>query len=178
MTRIARLAVLTAAALGTLAGQAQTPSAGVKIGVVNSQKAMLDTAEIKKAQLELEARYKPRQDQMVQLQKDLATLQAQLQSNKLTPAAQQEVTAQGQRKERDLQRLQDDLQADVDRDRNDILARVSQHMRDVVTKIASEKGLDLVVDAANAIFYKPAMDLTAEATAAYDKSFPVAAASK
>src|SRR5260370_18536694 len=124
MSRIGRLAVLTAAALGIIAGQAQTPPAGLKIGVVNSQKAMLDTAEIKKAQLELEARYKPRQDQMAQLQKELAALQAQLQSNKLTPAAQQEVTTQGQRKERDLQRLQDDLQGNVDRDRNDILARV------------------------------------------------------
>jgi len=178
MSRTVRLAVLTTAALGIIAGQAQTPSESLKIGVVNSQKAMLDTAEIKKAQLELETKYKPRQDQMAQLQKDLATLQAQLQGGKLTPAAQQEVTTQGQRKERELQRLQDDLQADVDRDRNDILARVSQRMRDIVTKIANEKGLDLVVDAANTIFYKPAMDLTTEATANYDKSFPVAAASK
>jgi outer membrane protein len=176
MSRITRLAFLTAAALGTIAGQAQTPAAGLKIAVVNSQKAMLDTAEIKKAQLELEARYKPRQDQMAQLQKELAALQAQM--SKLTPQAQQEATTQGQRKERDLQRLQDDLQSDVDRDRNDILARVSQRMRDVVTKIANEKGLDLVVDAANTIFFKPAMDLTAEVTAAYDKSFPVSAASK
>jgi len=177
MSRIARLAVLTAAASGIIAVQAQTPS-GVKVGVVNSQKAMLDTAEIKKAQLELEAKYKPRQDQMAQLQKDISVLQAQIQSGKLTPVAQQEVTTQGQRKERDLQRLQDDLQADVDRDRNDILARVSQRMRDIVTKIANEKGLDLVIDAANAIFFKPAMDLTAEATANYDKAFPATAASK
>jgi outer membrane protein len=177
MNRIAGLAVL-AAALGTIAGQAQAPSAGVKVGVVNSQKAMLDTAEIKKAQLELETKYKPRQEQMAQLQKDISVLQAQIQSGKLTPIAQQEVTTQGQRKERDLQRLQDDLQADVDRDRNDILGRVSQRMRDIVSKIANEKGLDLVIDAANAIFFKPAMDLTAEATADYDKSFPATAASK
>lgn len=178
MSGIGRLAVLAAAALGTVAVQAQTPSAGVKVGVVNSQKAMLDTAEIKKAQAELEARYKPRQDQMGQLQKQLADLQAQIQSGKLTPAAQQDVTLQGQRKERELQRLQDDLQSDVDRDRNDILARVSQRMRDIVTKIANEKGLDIVVDAANTIFYKAALDLTAETTAAYDKSYPPAAASK
>ena len=178
MNRFARLAVLIAAALATVAAQGQTPSAGTKIGVVNSQKAMLDTAEIKKAQLELEAKYKPRQDQMAQLQKELAGLQSQLQSGKLTPQAQQEATTQGQRKERDLQRLQDDLQSDVDRDRNDILSRVSQRMREIVTKIATDKGLDLVIDAANAIYFKAAMDLTAEATANYDKSYPVAAASK
>jgi len=173
MRTIVRLAAMAVAAFGIVAAQAQ-----VKVGVVNSQKAMLDTAEIKKAQADLEAKFKPRQDQMAQLQKDLATLQAQIQSGKLSPAAQQEITTQGQRKERDLQRLQDDLQADVDRERNDILARVSQRMRDVVTKIATEKGLDLVVDAANTIYFKPTMDLTAEATALYDKSYPPTAASK
>lgn len=174
MSRFGRLAVLAVAALGTLAVQAQ----GLKIAVVNSQKAMLDTAEIKKAQLELEARYKPRQDQMAQLQKQLADLQNQLQGGKLTPAAQQDATIQGKKKERELQGLQDDLQSDVDRDRNDILARVSQRMRDIVTKMANEKQLDLVVDAANTIFFKPALDLTAEATAAYDKAYPPGAASK
>jgi outer membrane protein len=171
MSRIARLALLAAATLSIAAAQ-------TKIAVVNSQKAMLDTAEIKKAQLDLETKYKPRQDQMAQLQKDLAGLQAQIQGGKLTPSAQQDVTAQGQRKERELQRIQEDLQADVDRDRNDILARTSQHMREVVTKLANEKGLDLVVDTANTIFYKPALDITAEATTAYDKAYPVSAASK
>lgn len=171
MSRIVRTALLAVAAVGIAAAQ-------VKVGVVNSQKAMLDTAEIKKAQLDLEAKYKPRQDQLAALQKELAGLQAQIQGGKLTPAAQQDVTFQGQRKERELQRVQDDLQSDVDRDRNDILARTSQRMREIVTKIANEKGLDVVIDAANTIFYKPALDLTAEATAAYDKAYPAPAASK
>ena len=43
MIRIARLAMLAAIALGCVTGQ------GVKLGIVNSQKAMLDTSEIKKA---------------------------------------------------------------------------------------------------------------------------------
>jgi outer membrane protein len=46
-------------------------------------------------------------------------------------------------------------------------------MQDVVKKLAEEKGLDVVVDSANTVFYKPALDLTAEATTAYDKTYPV-----
>ncbi len=172
MIRIARLAMLAAAALGCLSAQ------GVKMGIVNSQKAMLDTAEIKKAQLDLETKYKPRQEQLAQLQKDISILQQQIQSGKLTPAAQQDVTVQGQRKEREYQRVQEDLQADVDRDRNDVLARTSQRMREIVGKLANEKGLDVVIDSANTVFYKGALDLTPEATAAYDKAYPVSAASK
>ncbi len=165
MSRIARLAAI-AAALAAFA-VAQT-----KVGVVNSQKAMLDTAEIKKAQLDLESKYKGRQDQMANLQRELAGLQQQIQSGKLSPAQQQDVTLTGQHKERELQRIQEDLQADVDRDRNDILARTSQRMRDIVSKIANEKGLDVVIDSANTVFYKPALDLTAEVTAVYDKTYP------
>jgi outer membrane protein len=152
---------------------ALTATAQTKVGVINSQKAVLETAEIKKAQAELEAKFKPRQDQMVKLQKDLQDIQAQLQSGKLNQNAEQDLTIQGQRKQREMQRLQDDLQADVDRDRNEILQRTGQRMQDVVKKLAEEKGLDVVVDSANTVFYKPALDLTAEATTAYDKTYPV-----
>jgi|SRR5690349_17283258 len=148
-------------------------TAQTKVGVINSQKAVLDTAEIKKAQAELEAKFKPRQDQMLKLQKDLQDIQAQLQSGKLNQNAEQDLTIQGQRKQREMQRMQDDLQADVDRDRNEILQRTGQRMQDVVKKLAEEKGLDVVVDAANTVFFKPGLDLTAESTAAYDKAYPV-----
>ena len=165
MRTFSRLAMLAMAVCGLAAAQ-------TKVGVINSQKALLDTAEIKKAQTELEAKYKPRQDQMAKVQKDLADLQAQLNSGKLSPHAQQDATAQGQRKERELQRLQQDLQEDVDRERNDILGRTGKRMQDIVAKLAQEKGLDVVVDASNTVYFKPALDLTADATAAYDKAYP------
>ena len=166
MIKSLRIAVLALACAGVGAAQ-------VKLAIINSQKAVLDTAEIKKAQADLEAKFKPRQDQMVKLQKDLQDIQAQLQSGKLNQNAEQDLTIQGQRKQREMQRLQDDLQADVDRDRNDILQRTGQRMQEIVKKLAEEKALDVVVDSANTVFFKPTLDLTAEATAAYDKAYPV-----
>ena len=166
MIKLLRMAVLALACASIGAAQ-------VKLAIINSQKAVLDTAEIKKAQAELEAKFKPRQDQALKLQKDLQDIQAQLQSGKLNQNAEQDLTIQGQRKQRELQRLQDDLQADVDRDRNDILQRTGQRMQEIVKKLAEEKALDVVVDSANTVFFKPALDLTAEATAAYDKAYPV-----
>jgi outer membrane protein len=167
MSRLARVAILAAAALGVAAAQ-------TKVGIVNSQKAMVDTADLKKAQLDMEAKYKPRIDQMATIQKDLANLQAQLQSGKLNQQGQAEATAQGQRKERDLQRIQQDIQEEQQRDRDDILGRIMGRMREVVSKLAEAKGLDVVIDAANTFYFKPALDLTAEATAAYDKAYPAA----
>ena len=98
-------------------------SAQFKIGVLNSQKALLETDDIKKAQKDLETKYKPRQDQMTKLEKDLQDIQAQLQSGRLNQVGEQELQAQGQRKQRQLQRVQQDLQEDVERERTDILQK-------------------------------------------------------
>lgn len=148
-------------------------NAQIKVAVINSQKAILETDEIKKAQVELTAKYKPRQDQLEKLQKDLQDIQNQLQSGKLNQLGEQELNAQGQRKQRELQRLQQDLQEDADRDRNDILQRAGTRMQEVVRKLADEKGLDLVVDSANTLFFKANLDLTADAVTSYNKANPV-----
>ena len=152
----------------------QLASAQAKVAVINLQKAVLGSAEIQKANTAMEAKYKPRADQIDKMQKDIASISQQLQSGsgKLSPQAEADLNAQGQRKQRELQRIQEDLQADVDRERNDILSKSSQKMSDVVKKIAEEKGLDLVVDVSTAIYFKPAMEITADAIAAYDKAYP------
>jgi outer membrane protein len=149
-------------------------SAQTKVGIINVQNAILDTAEIKKAQLELETRYKPRQQKVEGLQKELADLQTKLQTmaGKLQPQAEQEMQVTGQRKQRELQRLTEDLQADVDRERNEILQKSGGRMQEVVKKLAEEKGLDVIMDVASTLYFKPTLDLTKDAVAAYDKAYP------
>lgn len=147
-------------------------TAQVKLGVINSQKAVLETAEIKKAQNELETKFKPRQDKIVLLQKELEDLQNKVNGGKLDQGALQEAQTSGQRKQRDLTRLTEDLQADVDRDRNDVLQRTGTRMQEVVKTLAEQKGLDVVIDQSNTVYMKPVLDLTVEATAAYDKAHP------
>lgn len=156
---------------------AATPAAfaQIKIAVVDTQAALSETAEIKKAQADLEAKFKPRQEQFQKLQKELQAIQQQLETlgNKLTPQAQNEMNLQAQRKQRELQRFSEDLQADVDRERNEILSRASQRLKAVIDKLAEEKGLDLVFDLNDTVYHKAALDITKEATAAYDKAYPV-----
>jgi outer membrane protein len=126
----------------------------------------------------MEARYKPRVAQIEQLDKEIAAIAQNLQTNagKLTPQAEGDLNAQGTRKQRDVQRLRDDLQADVDRDRNEILQKSAGKMTDVLKKLAEEKGYDIVVDAPYAPYFKAALDITNDLVAAYDKVYPAAAA--
>jgi len=164
-----RILVLTLPLLAASAVFAQ-----VKVGVIDTQGALAETAEMKKAQTDLEVKYKARNAEFQQIQKEYQDLQSKLSlGDKLTPQAQNELTLQAQRKQRDLQRVGEDLQADVDRDRNDVLTRTSQRLKQVLDKMASEKGLDVIIDAADTVFFKPALDITKEATAAYDKAYPV-----
>ncbi len=153
----------------------QIAPAQTKVAVINLQKAVFDSAEIKKADAEMQAKFKPRQDAIEQLQREIAALTQQLQNSqgKLSAQAETDLTADGQQKQRNLQRMQDDLQADATSYRNDVLAKSTQKMAEVVKKIAEEKGYDMVVDSTTTLYFKPVMDITAEATVAYDKTYPV-----
>jgi len=155
----------------------QLAAAQAKVAVINLQKAVLESAEIKAASAAMEARFKPRVTQIEQLDKEIAAIAQNLQTNagKLTAQAETDLNAQGQRKQRDVQRLRDDMQADVDRDRNEILQRSALKMTDVLKKLAEEKGYDIVVDAPYAPYFKATLDITGDLIAAFDKAYPAAA---
>jgi outer membrane protein len=162
----------------TLVALSQVLPAQNKVGVVNLQRAVFESAEIKKADAQMQAQFKPRQDEIDRLDKEIADLAKQLQGSNGKLSAQQEadLTAQGQNKQRTLKYKTDDLNADAQAFRNEVLSKSSQKMTEVVKKLAEEKGLDLIVDTSTTLYFKPALDLTNEAIAAYDKAYPVTAA--
>ena len=147
-------------------------TAQVKVAVVNSQKALLESDELKKASAELEKKYKPKQDELVRLQADLQKIDQEIGSGKLNERAIAELQAQGTRKQRDAQRLSDDTQQEFDRDRQEVVGKSAQKMQDVIKKFAEEKGFDLVVDTSSTLFAKPTLEITADVMAAYNKVYP------
>lgn len=145
-----------------------------KVGIIDVQRAILETGQIKKAQAEMEAKFKPRQDELEAAQKELQDIQRQLETGgqTLTPAQTSDLQSRGQLVQRRAQRLQEDLEAQVTRDRDGILAQVGQRLQEIVTKMATAKDLDVLIDVSNAVYFKPGLDLTSEAIAAYDKAYP------
>jgi outer membrane protein len=166
MKRIATILAIALAAAGV--GAAQT-----KVGIVNLQRAISETAEIKKAIVDVTTKYRPRQEDLEKLQADIQNLQQQIASGKLAPAAEQQARAEGTFKERQLQRKDQDLRDDFDRERQDTINHAAQRMQQVIQKIADERGLDVVIDSANALYFKAGLELTDAAVAAYDKAYPV-----
>ena len=172
--RIAFRPLMAATALIVFAHVAGAQS---KVGVINLQKAVMDSAEIKAASAAMEAKYKPRVTQIETLDKDIQAIAQNLQVNagKLTAQAEADLNAQGTKKQRDVQRLRDDLQADVERERNETLQKSALKMADVLKKLAEEKGVDIVVDAPYAPYFKASLDITPDLIAAFDKAYPAAA---
>jgi outer membrane protein len=151
-------------------------SAQAKIGVVNFQKAIADTAELKKAQNDLVAKFKPQSDEYEKANRDLNDLQIQLQNSQgkgLSAAAEVDLQARAQRKQREVERLKEDLDADVQKERDETVQRLGTRMTEIIKKLMDEKGLDAIFDSAALVAFKGALEITADATAAYDKAYPV-----
>jgi outer membrane protein len=163
-------------ALSAVLVAGQVAQAQSKVAVISLQKALFDTAEIKKARDEMNAALEPRQKQAEKLNTELQQISTRLATDaSLTQQANFDLQAEGKRKQTELTRINEDLQADAQAMQSNVLAKSADRMAAVVKKLAEEKGLDLVVDTQVALYFKPVMDLTADATAAYDKAYPVAA---
>jgi outer membrane protein len=163
------LAALAAVSISSVRAQALQPS---KVAIINAQKAVADTQEIKKDQATLEAKYRPRSEAIQTLQQQLQSIQQQLNTPNNTPEKEAQLRADGTQKQKQLQRLSEDLQSDVNAERQDILGRAGRQMSEVVKQLAEARGIDVVIDITNTIYYKPALDITADATAGYDKAYP------
>ena len=163
----ARIPVLAALAVWMAA-----PAVGqTKVALVDFQQALLATADMRQKAADLEAKFKPRQEELDTLAGELQQIQSQLQT--ATGANAQTLQADGQRKQREAQRLSEDLQSEIDFERNGILQKGAAQMRDVLQQLRESKGVDLIVDRASALAFADALDITSEATAAYDAAHPV-----
>ena len=128
--------------LSPASAQALQPA---KLAIINAQKAVADTQEIKKAQSALATKYGPRQQAITALQNQLQSIQQQLNATNLTTDKEAQLRADGTQKQKQLQRLSEDLQSDVNNERQDILGRAGRQMTEVVKKIAEQRGIDVVL---------------------------------
>ena len=105
-----RMGLRPAAVCSAIFALSQIASGQVKVAVVNLQEAVFKSAEIQKADAEMQAKYKPRQDEVNKATTDYTELAEKFKAaqGKMADAALADLQAQGQRKQRDLQRLQED----------------------------------------------------------------------
>ncbi len=166
---------------GALNLHAQAPAAATsKIGLVNIQGAIANTAEGKKVLADLQTKYAPRQQDIQKKQGEIQSEQDQMQkqANTLSEEEQGRMSREVEEKQKQLKRELEDAQADFGRDRDEAINKIGQKMVQVIDAYAQQNGFSLVIDDAQipVYYYSKEIEITAEIIKRYDAANPVAGA--
>lgn len=172
--------------------QAQTAPSPGKIGILNIQAAILNTAEGKKALADLDKKYQPRRADLQSKQQEITALEDQLQRQQsaASDSAQLQLTRQLDEKKKIFTRTQEDAQSDFNADRADMIGRISQKMGRLVQEFAEQNGYALILDSVAPVYSTSGQigdaqipvyyagketDITEEIVHRYDAANPVTA---
>ena len=175
--RVFTLIALLGLLMLPLRAWAQAPPAGTgKIGVINIQAAIANTAEGKKAFADLQKKFEPRQRDLQQQQQEIQTLQDQLQKQAATLSddEQRRLTRDLEEKQKRFKRNQEDFQADGQQEQQEAVQRLGQKMYRLVFEYGQQNGFALILESYPQlpIYYAP-VDLTDEMIRRYDAMYPV-----
>jgi outer membrane protein len=178
--RVFTLITLLGLAMLPLAARAQTPAAaGTKIGVINFQGAIGNTAEGKKAVQELQKKYEARTRELQQQQQEIQNLQDQLQKQgqTLSDDEQRRLARELEDKQKRFKRGQEDYQADIQAEQQEIVQRLGQKMFRLVNEYGQQNGFGLIMEGYPQVpVYFATIDITEEMIKRYDAAYPVEAA--
>ncbi len=177
----------------TLSRAQGTPATTGKIGILNIQAAILNTAEGKKVMADLDKKYQPKRAELQKMQQDIQSLQDQIQRQQdaASDTSQQQLNRQLDEKKKIFTRTQEDAQSDFAGDRSEAVGRLSQKMGKIVQDFAEKNSyaviLDLVApvysssgqigDTQIPIYYAAqGVEVTGEIVKLYDAANPVATA--
>lgn len=183
--KIRMMVPVVAALMMTPAVWAQEGGAAAanKVGIINLQAAIANTAEGKQANSELQSQFAPRQAELQQLQKQIQDIQSRIQTGQttLSEAEMERLSDEGQRDQRTLQRKQQDAQADFQDAQQDAINRIGRKMMNVLDKYAKDHGYAVVLDTSSqqtpVVYAANQVEITQEIVKLYDQAYPAAASS-
>lgn len=136
--------------------------AEAKIGVIDPLAALESSNAVQSQMASLEAELKSDQDRLEVLKLEVMSLQQKAQTEGLTMSEDEksDLQTQGQQKMIEIENLQRKLQRRLAETRRGLLEQMSPKLSEAVEAVATEKGLDVVVNAQAIIYVKPDLDIT------------------
>ncbi|HWW97964.1 MAG TPA: OmpH family outer membrane protein [Edaphobacter sp.] len=200
MNRTLVLVSALGAGLMTTAGMAQTPAAPAppatqpaaeapvtpqaipaKIALVAFEQAVFATNEGQKAVQDIQAKYKPKKDQIDTLSHEVDTLKKQLQSAPATLSDADRATKMKEidAKEKRLNHDAEDAQTAYNTDLQEVYGKVAAKVSVTLKKYVSDNGYTLLLDVgsqqSNVMWANQSTDVTQAVVTAYNTSSGVAA---
>ena len=144
-----------------LGGIASVSQADVKIGFVDPVALIQNAPQSDAALKQLEQEFSPRNQEILELQDRIESLEVELEKNVLiwTEAEIQNTRREIDALNRRLKRTQEEAQEDYNLRRNEELARIQGLIREVVVTIAKDEGYDLILET-GVVWVSPKINLT------------------
>lgn len=148
--------------------------AQMKIAVINSQDVLEKSSEGKKIMARIQEADKQNQAKITALDDQIRKLQTELNTQRITMTdeAIMAKTADLDRKNTDRKRLAEDAYSSMVELQNRLFKKLQDELIPIVEQLGKERGLDVIFDLgkSGAVYWSPAIDLTAELIKRYDAS--------
>jgi Skp family chaperone for outer membrane proteins len=153
---------------------AATGFAQAKVGVIDSQAVLEKSAEGKRVLARLTETDKQNQAAISKLDDEIRQIQTKLntQAITLTEDAVAQLRTDLDRKNTDRKRKAEDAYTGMQELTQRLFAKVQEELMPIVQQIGKERAIDVILDAKNsgAVYWSPAIDLTADVIKRYDAS--------
>jgi outer membrane protein len=149
-----------------------------KVGVINFEQAVRDSAQGKQATDDLQVFFEERRALLETSQNELADMQQKLQTQEraLSETALAELNRDIERKMTDLTREQEDAELDLQSKQDELFRPVFERAGQVLQDYAAEQGYAVILDTSNPqsgiIFVEEVIDITAEIIQILDTAVP------
>ena len=148
-------------------------AAEMKIGIVDYQKALEQSAEGKKAKAAFSKKVEKAQEELKVRQEELDKLKAEMerQGGILSDEARAEKEKTYQYKLRDFQRLYKDSQEELQREDAELSDKILKGLQAVVEKLGKQEDYSLILEKSHGgvLFCAPAVDITDKVIKMYDE---------
>jgi outer membrane protein len=129
------------------AAGAATPES-IRIGAVDMQAVILQSARGQRAQATLKTEFESKQKDLNAHEEDIRKMQADLERQKavLSQAALREKEESIQRKIRDIRRTGEDMQRDMQKREAELVGEIQRDIMQVITEFGKEKGYSVILE--------------------------------
>ncbi len=167
--------LLVATAAACLVLPAAHAQAQAKIGVVQIERIVRDSAPALRAQKKLEAEFSKREADLAKVADQLKRLQDDLEKNGVTMQESQRRAKEQEFNDlnRDFQRKQREYREDVNQRRNEELSQVIEAANRIIRQIAESEKFDIIFQ--EAAYANPRIDITDKVIKALEGKPPAAA---
>lgn len=142
--------------------QADNAEPNLKIGVIEVNKVLQSSEKLEKASQSLEKEFKPRQEKIVQAQKDIKADQEKLRRDESVMSSKDinELRDKIMADSRSLKRMQEDYVQDLKAKQSEVMKSVMDNLNSIVDNIAKDEHYDLILQRQTVAFASDRVDIT------------------